>query len=596
MAQPQRPTDLHQEKLCPPNKRYALMDANKKMDLDNTEGLHYSLEHLSTLIPYPRFTKHIVSHCMHVFLDISRRDRDKCHNLDDDMMVKNICNSRKHKDGVGMEILSWMITDEMKLTDNYQMYAAVFGVDVPTSHSKPIESTQGTHRIISSPSSPNPAIDEGESIEEHLIAEEIEKFVEGAENVENVKVDSSTLRIDDTQTVLGTRLESKSNKESLEVEITAVEQPVNVIEEKEGSPKDDYELKRKEKGKHVEESRITPPYKKIDPLGLILLSYLRILNAIQQKRENLHAEISSQITNAISNHIPSHVYSSVRNYISSHILHEHPTQATPASAQEQQYHLYLAIKGNPQLQQDDLPIWLALNAKRSKTSEHGTYVFGESSSGQDYKSEPGPSTSGNQEQLDDFNFWTDSYATYDDEIRTKKVSQELVNEMSQTIDVAKLRKMQNFLKNDIVWESRKEILVSPHPQRPTPVVQICQRDPKAPALSLVNHDLLYLKKGSSGSEKIVMCGKLSTDVNLTAPTITLLGIKKYKGFSIVFEPVYGIIYKNNKKEKRVMRHQDVHKFYGATIKRVLEGLKSYNNNVKHGYVTPSLSNEDAKFL
>nr|GEX06336.1 hypothetical protein [Tanacetum cinerariifolium] len=85
------------------------------------------------------------------------------------------------------------------------------------------------------------------------------------------------------------------------------------------------------------------------------------------------------------------------------------------------------------------------SAKMQKTSENGTYVFGESSSGQVIESEPGPSTL------------------------------ELVEEMSQTIDEAKLRKvvnemltqrctsedehqyhidqMQNFLKNDIVWES-----------------------------------------------------------------------------------------------------------------------------------------------
>ncbi|GJT57599.1 hypothetical protein Tco_0992653 [Tanacetum coccineum] len=85
-------------------------------------------------------------------------------------------------------------------------------------------------------------------------------------------------------------------------------------------------------------------------------------------------------------------------------------------------------------------------------------------------------------------------------------------------------------------------------------------------------------------------------VNLTAPTITFPVIKKYKMFSIVTEPVYGIIYKNNKKEKRVMRHQEVHKFCDATLKRVLEGLKSYNNDVKHGYVTPSLSKEDVEYL
>ncbi|GJX31048.1 homeodomain-like protein [Tanacetum coccineum] len=35
MAQPQRQVDVHQDELCPPNKRYALMDANKKIDLEH---------------------------------------------------------------------------------------------------------------------------------------------------------------------------------------------------------------------------------------------------------------------------------------------------------------------------------------------------------------------------------------------------------------------------------------------------------------------------------------------------------------------------------------------------------------------------------
>ncbi|GJW90885.1 hypothetical protein Tco_0168438 [Tanacetum coccineum] len=55
-------------------------------------------------------------------------------------------------------------------------------------------------------------------------------------------------------------------------------------------------------------------------------------------------------------------------------------------------------------------------------------------------------------------------------------------------------------------------------------------------------------------------------VNLTAPTIPFLGIKKYQVFSIISDPV------------------------------VLEGLKSYNNDVKHGYVTPSLNKEDVEYL
>ncbi|GJT68447.1 hypothetical protein Tco_1019927 [Tanacetum coccineum] len=96
-----------------------------------------------------------------------------------------------------------------------------------------------------------------QKVEEHLISEEIEKLVEGAKNVENVEDDSSTLRQDDTQFVLGTRLEPRSDKESPEVEITAAKKPINVIEEEEESTKDDYEFRRREKGKHVEESRST---------------------------------------------------------------------------------------------------------------------------------------------------------------------------------------------------------------------------------------------------------------------------------------------------------------------------------------------------
>ncbi|GKF33307.1 hypothetical protein Tco_0106507 [Tanacetum coccineum] len=120
--------------------------------------------------------------------------------------------------------------------------------------------------------------------------------------------------------------------------------------------------------------------------------------------------------------------------MSVHILHVHPTQATPVSAQDQQYQLYLIMKDDPQLQQTDLPIWLALkyknSAKRQKTSEHRTIKLGGSSSGLVYESEPCPSTSGNQVQTDDFDFWTNSYAIDDDVIPNKKVSQELVDEMS----------------------------------------------------------------------------------------------------------------------------------------------------------------------
>ncbi|GKE62322.1 hypothetical protein Tco_1512689 [Tanacetum coccineum] len=85
-------------------------------------------------------------------------------------------------------------------------------------------------------------------------------------------------------------------------------------------------------------------------------------------------------------------------------------------------------------------------------------------------------------------------------------------------------------------------------------------------------------------------------VNLTAPTITFPGIKEYDMFSNIYEPVHGIIYKNSKKEKRVMRHTKIHKFCDATLNRVLEGLKSYNNDVKYEYVQKDLTKDETEYL
>nr|GEV77044.1 hypothetical protein [Tanacetum cinerariifolium] len=293
------------DELCPPNKRYALMDANKKIDLDNPlypneseimaniiqnhplrfsiatsssvpwiylgqfwhtlqeDGSKYRLKFVldrkeiaMTLNDFRRiFHLPQATDNNHERFVAALKARNKYHNLEDDAMVKNIFNLGKHKDDVGIKIPSRMITDEMKLTDHYRMYEK---------SRNELEAKQNVQKV-----------------KEHLIAQEIEKLVEGPKNIKNIEDD----------------------------------------------PYDD--------------------------------AYLEGENS----------------------------------------------------------------------------------AKRQKMSKHETFAFGESSSGQDIKSEPGLSL---------------------------------------------------------------EILVSPHPQRPTLAVQSCQGDPKAPELSLVNQYLLYLKKGSLGSVKIVM--------------------------------------------------------------------------------------------
>ncbi|GKC32370.1 hypothetical protein Tco_1039664 [Tanacetum coccineum] len=345
------------------------------------------------------------------------------------------------------------------------------------------------------------------------------------------------------------------------------------------------------------------------------------------------------------------------------------------------------------------------STKRQKTSEYEAYLSRESSSGQDNVEVPGPSTSGNQEQDDEFDFSTDSYASDDDEIPTKQVSQDIMKEISLTIDEAKLKKManemlrqictsgdehqyhidqmKNFLQSDIKGNSGPEkIVLSLHkflaivfndddieewtsiwvnkrqkePGRPkeeiysnSKIVQVIKtywelghehkliteivarrandcivsitepdyknlnkNDIKDMYLLIVNNKVPnYSNTGFLWSLSVFTRSSVIWErvhdfqlgiesyqqkINLTVPTITFPGIKEYDVFFIVYEPVYGIIYTNSKKEKRVMIHSEIHKFCDATLRRTLEGLKSYYNDVKYGYVQKEITNDEVEFL
>nr|GEU87840.1 hypothetical protein [Tanacetum cinerariifolium] len=557
----------------------------------------------------PKRSTIIIGHYMTNFPEISRRARDKYHNLKDDDIMKNIFNLGRYKDKVGMKIPAWTILEAMKHTEHYRMYAEVFRIDVPLTRSQSTKSTQGTYRTPSAPSSPNPQMDAVESsapkrstvihflslaehkskeeqearenvelVNEHLASVEIKKMVEGQENV----IDDSLISRNDEHNIPGTRLEPKIDKERPKVEFTNVVIPVNVNKEEE-------EITDKEL-----QGRYGYLFKHLRARFMPRKSFATLADHLQEDDPHDDAYLERRIVQSSRRH--------------------------------------LSIKH------------MCLESHRL-----------------DNEKEQGPSTSCNQVQVDDYDFWIESYASDDDEIPTKQVSQDIMKEVSLTIDEAKLKKIAD---------------------------EICQRDPEAPVLSLINQDLLYLKKRSSRPEKIVlslhkfpviifndddieertfrwvnkkqkepgkpkeviysnskiiqviktywelghehkfitkivtrraneyivsitepdfknlnkidikdmylliMNGKerghvfqlgiesYQQKVNLTAPTISFLGIKKHEMFSIVYEHVHGIIYKNSKKEKRVMRHSEIQKFCDAKLNKVLEGLKSYNNDVK----------------
>ncbi|GKB83129.1 hypothetical protein Tco_0950024, partial [Tanacetum coccineum] len=252
------------------------------------KGIYYSLHHPTSSIPYPRFTKTIISHYMTSFPEISRRARDMYHNLQDDDIMKNIFNSGKHKDKVGMQIPDWMITEEMKHAEHYRMYAEVFGLDVPLTQSHPTESTEATHRTLSAPRSPNPKKDTAESsapkrsiVIHFRIPERRSTRLTPPDPVPTVNKADEMILQDTLQVSLAehqsreeqeargipdTRLEPMSDKESSEVESTNDEEVevtnvvilVNVNKEEDEITDEVYELKRREKGKIIEESKSTP--------------------------------------------------------------------------------------------------------------------------------------------------------------------------------------------------------------------------------------------------------------------------------------------------------------------------------------------------
>ncbi|GJV13596.1 retrovirus-related pol polyprotein from transposon TNT 1-94 [Tanacetum coccineum] len=233
------------------------------------------------------FTKIIVSHYMTIFPDISRRVRDIYHNLKDDDIIKSIFNSGRHKNNVGMKIPDWMITDEMKQTEHYRIYTEVFGIDVPLIQSQPTESTHGTPRTTSAPRSPNPNKEVAESSaprrstvillrlperrstrltplalvpivdkeDEMILQDTLQVSLAEHKSRDEHEARENVILVDEH--LASKEIEKMIAKEK-EVEITNVIIPVNVTDEDEEITDEVYELKRKEKGNYVEETRNSP--------------------------------------------------------------------------------------------------------------------------------------------------------------------------------------------------------------------------------------------------------------------------------------------------------------------------------------------------
>nr|GFB29640.1 hypothetical protein [Tanacetum cinerariifolium] len=315
-------------------------------------------------------------------------------------------------------------------------------------------STQGMHRTPSTPRSthltppaPVPTVDkEGELIlqdtlqvslfehkirqeqearenvalvEEHLAPIEIEKMVKGQENV----VDDSLIPRNAEHNIPSTRLKIKSDKECPEVEFTDVVIPVNVYDEEEEEDKITdvvYELKRREKGKNVEESRITlfptpirsprihtdlvsSDTEKLQELTVTtsslsntnrLLSLFKTKPARFKRYKSLFQELQGRYRYlfehlrakfmprksfvTLVDHLHEVMADSLPNMVDKHIKEQVPEQVPQTTCKTPV--VRLRDQDDPY---DDAHPDGENSAKRQKTSEYEAYVSGESSSGQD---------------------------------------------------------------------------------------------------------------------------------------------------------------------------------------------------------------------
>ncbi|GJS41174.1 retrovirus-related pol polyprotein from transposon TNT 1-94 [Tanacetum coccineum] len=523
-----------------------------------------------------------------------------------------------------------------------------------------------------------------ELVNKHLASEEIEKMMEGSENV----IDDSFTPRNDEPNIPGTRLEPKSDKESPEVEITNDEEveitnvviPMNVNKEEEEITDEVYELKRRDKGKIVEDSWSTP----FPTLIRSHRIYTDLVSSDTEKLQELTGRytylfehlkarfLSRKSFDTLVDHLQEVMVESLPTMVDTHIK-EQVKKQVPEQVPQTTCRPSVVRPRDQDYPHDDAHPEGENHTKRQNTSEYEAYMSGESLSGQLNEEERGPSTS--------------VITLTIDEAKLKKMANEMLRKRCTSGDEHQyhIDQMKNFLKSDIVWEKRKfwareiDIVTSQvscnylkdvilkeelqlpdgkqkEPRKPKEVIysnskiiqviktywelghehkfitEIVARRANECIVSITEPDYKNLNKNDiEDMYLLIMNGKVpdyaetgllwslsvfirssviwervhdfqlgiesyQQKVNLTAPTISFPGVEKHKMFSIIYEPVHGIIYKNSKKEKRVMRHSEIHKFCDATLIRVLEGLKSYNNDVKYGYVQRELTNDEVEYL
>ncbi|GJT69665.1 hypothetical protein Tco_1028951 [Tanacetum coccineum] len=422
-----------------------------------------------------------------------------------------------------------------------------------------------------------------ELVNKHLESKEIENMMEGSENV----IDDSLPPRNDEPNIPGTKLEPRSDKESPEVEITNNEEMeitnvvihVNVNEEEEEITDEVYELKRREKRNIVEESSITP----FPTLIRSPRIHTNLVSSDTKKLQELTGRYTYLFEHLKERFLSRKSFDTLANHLQGVMVKSLPTMVDT--------HIKEQVKKQvPEQVRDQVLAYVAegLILERQKTKEEMERMVAKA-----ILQERGNIQAKISSQIQ------------------RAIDNQIPSQVDASMKFESLQVPQTTCRPSAVrLRDQHDPHYNAHPEGENHAKRqkTSYDDPEAPALSLINQDLLYLKKGSLGPEKIVLSlhkfpviifndddnendfqigetGLLwslsvfirssviwervhdfqlgiesyQQNVNLTAPTISFPGVEKHKMFSIIYEPVHGIIYKNSKKEKRVMRHSEIHK-------------------------------------
>ncbi|GKA33964.1 hypothetical protein Tco_0720393 [Tanacetum coccineum] len=292
----------------------------------------------------------------------------------------------------------------------------------------------------------------------------------------------------------------------------------------------------------------------------------RMVNdAVKKDREISTTNVHELISREFDVHALKIIEELFKIHMKETVLNVHPTTSTSTATTtttDIQHQLYLKMKSNLQDQVDDLELWDVL---KRKSSEERKYVFSF------HKIHAVPFF---EEDLEEkMNRWVrKEFKTFNEEARLSiQHWKDSWHKTMYKINHKRVRaNPEEYFSNHRIVEVVKVTTEQQHGLDYMEQIIVMRENDKPD--SFLRSRVIWEKVHDFqlGIESYQI------KINLTAPTLIFPSIEACDPYSIVDKPTTGLIYLNNKNEKRVIDLIDISKFCDATLERVLNEVKLKN--------------------